>query len=65
MAKPVVIAKKLGPEWDVRYVAEGEVAYVRVYGPATVDDALVEVRQALTTAFQDDYVITGVELAPA
>lgn len=63
MAKPIVIAKKLGPKWEVRYVAEGEVAYVSVFGPATIDDALTEVRNALTNAFRDDYTITGVELA--
>jgi hypothetical protein len=47
--KPVVIAKKPGDEWLVRYAAEGEVHMVSVYD-LTLEDALKEAREALTQA---------------
>lgn len=62
MAKPILIAKKPGPEWSVSYIAQSEPNMVSVYGSATIEDALADVRQALRAEFQDDYSITGIQL---
>jgi hypothetical protein len=64
MAKPIVIAKREGPDWVIDYTNNdtGEAASMSVIGSPTIDDALKEARTSLDAALKDWYVITRIEL---
>jgi hypothetical protein len=66
MAKPLVIAKREGPDWLITYQIDGldEQDTLMVFGSPTIDDALREARLSLDAARQDWYTITRVELVP-
>lgn len=64
MPKPVIIAKRAGPDWMVHYTDHdtGEPSVVTVFGSPTIDDALKEARFSLDALHQNWYTITQIEL---
>lgn len=64
MAKPLVIAKREGPDWLITYTIDGldEEDTVAVFGSPTIEDALKEARLSLDANRQ--YTIIRVELVP-
>lgn len=66
MAKPLVIAKRQGPDWLITYTIDGADRYdtISVIGSPTIDDALKEARESLDASRQDWYTITRAELLP-
>jgi hypothetical protein len=64
MAKPLVIAKREGPEWSVAYIDKNNdtIETMSIYGSPTIEDALKEARASLDATHSDWYTITGAEL---
>lgn len=64
MAKPIVVAKREGPEWCVVYIDNNtdEEESMSVYGSPTIEDALLEARSSLNANHSDWYTIVGVEM---
>jgi hypothetical protein len=64
MAKPLVIAKREGPDWLITYQIDGldEQDTLMVVGSPTIDDALREARLSLDATKQGWYTITRAEL---
>jgi hypothetical protein len=64
MAKPVVIAKRPGPEWVIFYDDNDrqEASTCTVLGSPTIDDAIEEARTSLNEKGTDWYTITSVAL---
>ena len=64
MPKPIVVAKREGPEWCVVYTddATHEENTMSVFGSPTIEDALQEARSSLNANRADWYTIVGIEL---
>ena len=65
MAKPVVVAKREGPDWLIDYTDNntGEPASMSVFGSPTIDDALKEAQSSLDATLKDWYTITRIALS--
>lgn len=64
MAKPIVVAKRQGPDWTVCYTEHesGEELFVSVFGSPTIEEALQDARASLDANHQGWYTITKVQL---
>jgi hypothetical protein len=64
MGKPLVIAKRPGPEWSIDYISHDtdEEHSMSVFGSVTISDALQEARSSLDALMKDWYTITSIKL---